>query len=120
MGETACLPFRVAGRVWDVTGDLGWYDRCRTGAAPWVGELATRHRIAAADTRADWRPAVLLGSARYWAALGFLLGEQPRIDWERPAPGGGLLVRVVGLVTVPPYWSGPPEVAGQGGLWDFG
>jgi hypothetical protein len=67
----------------------------------------------------DWRDAARLAAVVCWEALGFLVGEPPRLaDEVEETPGGRVGIRVTGLVTVPPFWTGAPETLGQTSLWE--
>lgn len=111
---------RPVGDDWEITVPLNAYSGLRTGAEPWTGELVIRpvFRAAVIAGRDDWREAAQHAAAVAWQALGFRLGERPEIISEKPLPDDRVGVRVRALVTVPPFWCGPPEDhTGQLGLW---
>lgn len=102
--------------TWDLTVNLNNYAGCRTGAEPWIGELSVRPNVRAVDAARhdDWLDACRLSAARFFTSYGFVVGEAPRIDGEpEHRPDGTVRVRVTALVTVPPFWTGPPDVLGQ-------
>lgn len=106
---------------WKVGVDRDCYAKYRTGAEPWIGELSARASFVPAELagREDWRDAARLSIAAMWQACGFRLGEAPRIgEGPVPMPDGRVAVYVTGLVTIPPYWTGPPETLGQATLWE--
>jgi hypothetical protein len=108
---------------WKVGVDPAQYSKYRTGAAPWLGELVIRTTFDTAQVADsdDWRDAARLAAAVTWRSYGFAVGEPPHVADEveqiRPGVVG---VKVTGLVTIPPYWTGAPDVLGQAGLWDGG
>jgi hypothetical protein len=108
---------------WKAGIDPGRYSQYRTGPAPWLGELTIRTTFDTAQVAAneDWRDAARLAAATVWRSYGFAIGEPPRVANEVEQIEPGIVgVKVTGLVTIPPYWTGAPEVLGQAGLWDGG
>lgn len=106
---------------WKVGVDPGRYAGYRTGASPWIGELAINCRFTAkvAAEHDDIREAARLSAATVWRSYGFLVGEAPRVaDDFRTTPAGEVVVTVTGLVTIPPYWTGTPEILGQSSIWE--
>lgn len=120
------MPDRVSVNIderWKVSVDPTRYSRYRTGAHPWLGELRIRTTFDAASVADsdDWRDAARLAAAVTWRSYGFTVGEAPRVGDEIEQIEPGIVgVMVTGLVTIPPYWTGAPDVLGQAGLWDGG
>jgi hypothetical protein len=115
------VPYHVDDK-WDVQVDTmlftGFRER-RNRPEPWTGEVAIwpNVRLDQMHRVGDLEDLFAHSAAAWCNALGWLVGERPRVDMDsRTERSGRVRARVTCLVTVPPYWE-PPAIPGQQSLW---